>query len=174
VNLVFDGRTETLRALLDAFPADAPEADAELALAVAVARLYDGLLDDGAAFMAVAERSAATVPDDKRRLFALRLSSAKLWLASRGRAVVAAPRCIGQSRRLDPRSKQDRLVAPGGRAHEDQRELVHVSSRVLRAPSERTFTAVPSEHLVGTAWDARVRERAGAECRKGIPCRDNC
>jgi LuxR family maltose regulon positive regulatory protein len=90
VNLVFDGRTATLRALLDAFPADATEADAELALAVAVARLFDGLLDDGAAHIAVAERSAATVPRDKRPLFDLRLSSAKLWLASQRGDLTAA------------------------------------------------------------------------------------
>jgi LuxR family transcriptional regulator, maltose regulon positive regulatory protein len=82
VNLVFDGRTATLRALLDAFPPDVAEADAELALAAAVARLYDGLLDDSAAFIAVAERSVATVPEDKRRLFDLRLSSTRLWLVS--------------------------------------------------------------------------------------------
>ena len=81
VDLVFDGRKATLRALLAAFPADAPEGDAELALASATARLYDGLLDDSAAYLAAAERSAATVPDDRRRLFDLRLGSARLWLA---------------------------------------------------------------------------------------------
>ena len=82
VDLVLDGRVSTFRALLDAFPPATPEADAELALAIGVARLYDGLLDDGAALIAAAERSAATVPDDTRRGFELRLSSAKLWLAS--------------------------------------------------------------------------------------------
>ena len=46
VDLVFDGRKATLRALLAAFPAGAPEGDAELALACATARLYDGLLDE--------------------------------------------------------------------------------------------------------------------------------
>jgi LuxR family maltose regulon positive regulatory protein len=81
VDLVFDGRKATLRALLDAFPADAPEGDAELALASATARLYDGWLDDSAVYLAAAERSAATVPDDRRRLFDLRLGSARLWLA---------------------------------------------------------------------------------------------
>jgi LuxR family maltose regulon positive regulatory protein len=82
VDLVFRGRAATVRALLDAFPADAAERDAELALAVAVARLYDGLFDDTAALIALAERSADTVPANKRRLFDLRLSSARLWLAS--------------------------------------------------------------------------------------------
>jgi LuxR family maltose regulon positive regulatory protein len=82
VDLVFRGRTATVRALLDAFPDDAAGRDAELALAVAVARLYDGLFDDSAALIALAERSADAVPDEKRRLFDLRLSSARLWLAS--------------------------------------------------------------------------------------------
>ncbi len=81
VELVFDGRKATLRALLAAFPAGAPEADAELALAFATARLYDGLLDESAARIAVAERLAAIVPDERRRLFELRLASARLWLA---------------------------------------------------------------------------------------------
>ena len=81
VDLVFDGRKATLRALLAAFPPDALDADAELALAFATGRLDDGLLDDGAAHIAVAERLAATVPDERRRLFDLRLSSARLWLA---------------------------------------------------------------------------------------------
>ncbi len=81
VDLVFDGRKATLRALLAAFPADATGADAELALAFATGRLYDGLLDESAAHIAVAERLAATVPYDRRRNFDLRLSSARLWLA---------------------------------------------------------------------------------------------
>lgn len=81
VDLVFDGRKATLRALLAAFPGDAPEADAELALAVTTARLYDGLLDESAAHIVLAERLAATVPDERRRLFDLGLVSARLWLA---------------------------------------------------------------------------------------------
>ena len=81
VDLVFDGRKATLRGLLAAFPADAPEGDAELALAVATARLYDGHLDESAAYIVVAERLAAAVPSERRQLFDLRLTSAGLWLA---------------------------------------------------------------------------------------------
>jgi LuxR family maltose regulon positive regulatory protein len=81
VELVFDGRKATLRALLAAFPAGAAEADAELALACATARLYDGLLEEARTNIAVAERLAATVADDRQRLFELRLASARLWLA---------------------------------------------------------------------------------------------
>ena len=81
VDLVFDGRKATLRALLAAFPAGAPEADAELALVFATGRLYDGLLDESGTHIAVAEGLATTVPDERRRLFDLRLASSRLWLA---------------------------------------------------------------------------------------------
>ena len=81
VGLVLDGRKATLRELLGAYPADAPEADAELALAFATGRLYDGLLEESGTHIAVAERLAATVPEQRRRLFDLRLASARLWLA---------------------------------------------------------------------------------------------
>jgi LuxR family transcriptional regulator, maltose regulon positive regulatory protein len=81
VDLVFDGRKATLRELLAAFPADARDERAELALASATCRLYDGLLDETAAYLAAAERLAGTVPDGRRRLFDLRLASARLWLA---------------------------------------------------------------------------------------------
>ncbi len=81
VGLVFDGRKATLRALLTAFPTGAPEADAELALAFATARLYDGLLPESAGHIAVAERLAGTVPEERRRVFDLRLASASLWVA---------------------------------------------------------------------------------------------
>jgi LuxR family maltose regulon positive regulatory protein len=81
VDLVFDGRKATLRTLLRAFPVDAPEEDPELALAFATGRLYDGLLDESAAYIAAAERRATSVPQDRRRLFDLRLASARLWLA---------------------------------------------------------------------------------------------
>jgi LuxR family transcriptional regulator, maltose regulon positive regulatory protein len=82
VDLVFDGRKATLRALLPAFPAAAADSDPELALAFATGRLYDGLLDESAAHIGVAERLAATVPPERRRNFDLRLTSARLWLAA--------------------------------------------------------------------------------------------
>jgi LuxR family maltose regulon positive regulatory protein len=81
VDLVFDGRKATLRALLSAFPADAAQSDAELALAVGTARLYDGLLDEVPAYLAIAERLAGSVPGDRKQLFDLWLTSARLWLA---------------------------------------------------------------------------------------------
>jgi LuxR family maltose regulon positive regulatory protein len=115
VDLVFDGRKATLRVLLAAFPADVAEADAELALAFATGRLYDGVLDDSAGHIAVAERLAATVSDDRRSLFDLRLSSVRLWLAcQRGDLDTArqAMRSVeAQPAGTEPRSNDHRASA---------------------------------------------------------------
>jgi LuxR family maltose regulon positive regulatory protein len=81
VDMVFGGRKAALRALLAAFPEEATKADGELALAFATARLFDGLLDDSATHVAVAERLAASVPPERRRMFELRRISSRLWLA---------------------------------------------------------------------------------------------
>ena len=113
VDLVFDGRKATLRALLTAFPADASHADAELALAFGTARLYDGLLDEVPAYLAVAERRAATVPGERRRLFDLRLTSARLWLACQRGDLDAAREAMG--------SLQAQAAAVGGRRADDHR-----------------------------------------------------
>jgi LuxR family maltose regulon positive regulatory protein len=80
-DLVFDGRIETLRSLLAAFPSESSSTDPELALAVATARVCDGLEDESAAHVAIAERLAPSVPDDRRPLFDVRLAGATLWLA---------------------------------------------------------------------------------------------
>jgi LuxR family transcriptional regulator, maltose regulon positive regulatory protein len=90
VDLAFDGRKATLRALLDVFPADAPEADPELALAFATGRLYDGVLNESAGYITAAEQVARRVPQERRELFDLRLASAKLWLACQRGDVTAA------------------------------------------------------------------------------------
>jgi LuxR family transcriptional regulator, maltose regulon positive regulatory protein len=92
VDLVFDGRKATLSALLAAFPPDAAEEWPELALAFATTRLYDGHLDESAAHIAAAERLAANVPDDRSRLFDMRLASARLWLACQRGDLQAARR----------------------------------------------------------------------------------
>jgi LuxR family maltose regulon positive regulatory protein len=81
VPMVFGGRKATLRSLLAAFPEEATKSDGELALAFSTVRLFDGLLDDSATYVAVADRLAATVPAERRRMFELRRTSSKLWLA---------------------------------------------------------------------------------------------
>jgi LuxR family transcriptional regulator, maltose regulon positive regulatory protein len=83
VGLVFDGRAATLHALLAAFPDGAPELDAELALVFAKGGLFEGLLDQSAAYMAVAQGLTDTVPADRRWRFDLQLLEATLALARR-------------------------------------------------------------------------------------------
>jgi LuxR family maltose regulon positive regulatory protein len=81
LELVLDGRMAAVRQLLGAFPRRAPASDPELALASAMASAFDGLDDESAAHLAVAEQLTATLPDDRRRRFALGLAGTRLWLA---------------------------------------------------------------------------------------------
>ena len=83
VSLVFDGRTATLRALLTAFPDGAPDIDGELALVFANGRLFEGALDESAAYIAAARRLAEAVPAERRWRFDLQLLEAELALARR-------------------------------------------------------------------------------------------
>jgi LuxR family maltose regulon positive regulatory protein len=81
LDLILGGYIDTVRALLDGFPADVVTADPQLALAFALARLYEGRHEEAAAHVAVAERLAAAVGDDRRRRFELELAVATLWSA---------------------------------------------------------------------------------------------
>ncbi len=82
VGLLLDGRIALVRELLRAFSSDAA-GDAELAVVFATTRIWDGLLEDGAAYIALADRLGETVPEERRRRFNLRLTSVALCLASR-------------------------------------------------------------------------------------------
>jgi LuxR family maltose regulon positive regulatory protein len=77
------GRTQTMHALLEAFPHDAVETDANLALLLAMDNIVRGLLDQGAAYLAVAERGAATTPDNPQPRFEVFLAATMLALARR-------------------------------------------------------------------------------------------
>jgi LuxR family transcriptional regulator, maltose regulon positive regulatory protein len=81
IGLILDGRLATLRALLDAFPARVSAADPELAVVFAGVRLRDCALDEADAYVAVAERIAEAVPEDRQKLFGLHLASVRLALA---------------------------------------------------------------------------------------------
>ncbi len=100
LELILGGYIDTVRALLDAFPADVPTTDPELALAFALARLYEGQHEEAAAHVAVAERLADGVGDDRRRRFELGLAVATLLVGSRGRR---------------PRPRAGRVAPRGGR-----------------------------------------------------------
>ena len=82
LGLLLDGRIALVRGLLDAVPSDAA-GDAELAVVFATTRVWDGLLEDGTAYIALAHRLRDTVPDERKRRFDLRLASVTLCLASR-------------------------------------------------------------------------------------------
>jgi LuxR family maltose regulon positive regulatory protein len=96
VSLSLDGRMATVQAMFAAFPRDAGAAEAELAAILAVGsfagavrraapgdRSLKGALDEAEAQIAVAERQAARLPDDRRRPFDLMIGVARLSLAGR-------------------------------------------------------------------------------------------
>jgi LuxR family maltose regulon positive regulatory protein len=88
--LIFEGRVETLQGLLAAFPRDAIEADAEIALACGAVRALVGLDEESAVYIAMAELLEQTVPGGRRRLFEVRLASSRLLLARRRGDLTAA------------------------------------------------------------------------------------
>jgi LuxR family maltose regulon positive regulatory protein len=82
LTLTMDGRSETLHALLGAFP-DAPLGDGNLAAALAIDNIIHGLLDDAAAQLAVARRLAPEAPAERRRVFDVYLAVIEVELARR-------------------------------------------------------------------------------------------
>ena len=80
-SLTLDGQTQTIQALLQAFP---PGADyPELALVRAGVDLVRGRLDEAAAHLAVAEAYAEAAPPDRQRRLQVAIASLKLSLARR-------------------------------------------------------------------------------------------
>jgi len=80
-SLTLDGQTQTMLALVRAFP---PGRDhPELALVRAGGDLVQGRLDEAAAHLAVAETYAETAPPDRRRRLQVAIASLKLSLARR-------------------------------------------------------------------------------------------
>ena len=80
-SMTLDGQTQTIQALLQAFPqgADHPE----LTLVHATVDLVQGRLDEAAAHLAVAETYAETAPPDRQRRLQVGIASLKLSLARR-------------------------------------------------------------------------------------------
>ncbi len=80
-SLTLDGQTQTIQALVQAFP---PGADyPELALVRAGVDLVQGHLDEAAAHLAVAETYAEAAPPDRQRRLQVAIASLKLSLARR-------------------------------------------------------------------------------------------
>jgi LuxR family maltose regulon positive regulatory protein len=80
-SLTLDGQTETMQALLRAFPPDADHA--ELALVRATVDTAQGRLDEAAAHLAVADAHAGTVPPGRRRRLQMAIAALNLSLAGR-------------------------------------------------------------------------------------------
>jgi LuxR family maltose regulon positive regulatory protein len=78
--LALDGSYATMIALLKAFPAEA-FANPELAALLAYGEVTRPSLDTAAAYLAVAERHASEVPDERRRTFAAMLTATRSTLA---------------------------------------------------------------------------------------------
>jgi len=81
VDLALEGRTRTVSELLNAFPDDVAAADADLALVFATARLLDQELERSAAYLELARRLAASVPEARGRQFAVTLAVVRLAAA---------------------------------------------------------------------------------------------
>jgi LuxR family transcriptional regulator, maltose regulon positive regulatory protein len=80
-SLMLDGQTQTIQALLRAFP---PGADhPELALVHATVELVEGRLDEAAAHLGVAETYAEGTPADRQRGLRVAIAALKLSLARR-------------------------------------------------------------------------------------------
>ena len=80
-SMMLDGQTQTIRALLQAFP---PGTDhPELALVRAISDNILGHLDEAAAHLAVAESYAETAPPDRRRRLGVAIAALKVSLARR-------------------------------------------------------------------------------------------
>ena len=80
-SLTLDGQTQTMQALVRAFPPG--EDHPELALVRAGGELVQGRLDEAAAHLAVAETYAETAPPDRRRRLGVAVASLQLSLARR-------------------------------------------------------------------------------------------
>jgi LuxR family transcriptional regulator, maltose regulon positive regulatory protein len=114
VGLGLDGRVGTLRQLLAAFPREAATDDAELAETLAGARLFEGRVEDAAAYIDLAERGAATVSDHRRSRFELRKATTTLSLARRRGdlpAALEAMRSVEAALEAQPASELPRTVA---------------------------------------------------------------
>jgi LuxR family transcriptional regulator, maltose regulon positive regulatory protein len=80
-SLALDGQTQTIQALMRAFPQSADHL--ELAVVHATVELLQGRLDEAAAHLAVAEKYAETAPPDGQPRLQVAIASLKLSLARR-------------------------------------------------------------------------------------------
>src|SRR5262245_43173915 len=82
-SLMLDGQTQTMQALVRAFPQGDRADHPELAVVRAMVALVQGRLDEAAAHLAVAESHVETTPPDRQRRLRVAIASQKLSLARR-------------------------------------------------------------------------------------------
>jgi LuxR family transcriptional regulator, maltose regulon positive regulatory protein len=82
-SLTLDGQTQTIQAVLRAFPPGADVDGPDLALARATSDLAQGDLDEAAAHLAVAETYSDTASPDRQRRLRVTIASLKLSMARR-------------------------------------------------------------------------------------------
>jgi LuxR family maltose regulon positive regulatory protein len=82
-SLTLDGRRATARTLLERLDPELLGDSPELATVLAAEQLVNGSLDEATAHLALAERHAAQVPDDRRDRFEMALLVTRLSLARR-------------------------------------------------------------------------------------------
>jgi LuxR family maltose regulon positive regulatory protein len=80
-SLTLDGQNQTIQALLRAFPPGAVTDGPDIPLARATSEVARGRLDEGAAYLAVAETSIAATPVDRRHRLEVATAALRLSLA---------------------------------------------------------------------------------------------
>jgi LuxR family maltose regulon positive regulatory protein len=120
--LLLGGRGATVHALLAAFPAGAPAADAELATVAAAGQLASGSLAAAERYIRLAEHGSASVPAGRREQWQVLLGVVRLLLAGQRRDLAAV---AGEARRLQAMAEVPDAVQPA--LAEDLRGLALIS-----------------------------------------------
>ncbi len=126
------GQAATVHALLAAFPAHAPAADAELAAVAAADQLARGSLEAAQRYLDLALRGAASVPADRRGQAEVLLGVVRLLLArQRGNL----PTVADEVRRLQAMAEAPDGAQPG--SGEDMRGLALISLGITELRTAR-------------------------------------
>ncbi|HEY6312830.1 MAG TPA: LuxR C-terminal-related transcriptional regulator [Streptosporangiaceae bacterium] len=150
--LHLDGQAATIHELVAGFPGEASAAYAELAAVAAADELARGSLEAAERFLGLAERGAASVPEERREQAQVLLAVARLLLArQRGNLSAVAE----QAQRLQAAAEAPETAPPG--LGEELRALALVSLGITEAWAAQFDRAEP--HLEQGIALARRIER---------------
>jgi LuxR family transcriptional regulator, maltose regulon positive regulatory protein len=138
--LQLDGQGATAHELLGRFPTSLAHADAELAALAAADELYGGSLDDAERYLAQANRTSESVPENRRARFEVLLAIVRLSVA-RQRGDVSA--VINESGRLLAAQEQPNQLPLG----DDRRAFALVSLGVSLAVANSNRDEEAERHL---------------------------